>query len=389
VRKTIRTLAALVAAGGLAACTQGQTVSPQPKAVNAGAIGALEFVVGTVNYQGSTGLNTVVTLRQSNGNSAFLVDTPTITGPAGFTVPAAAVGAGSDAGTNTISSNPQTASAGTTTFGTVGGVFEYGFAPVNITNSGSANYPTSGGSFQTAISSDTTSTIIAPSSTGAGSATANLGGAPPSLYYGVSNTYPEPLYVAPANTLPYLVGPPAVPDFHNANYPSGFLGYPSGFTAFAAPPAAGTYSLSVVIPNQVGNAATYTATASLGSTTPLPTFAAPVFADAAGGGGTVRYVLPAGVTNAILYAVDASPATGTLTIYSQLETASGTWTISSTQGPGGSAPFTAGDSVFVYGAGFDYNPLAAGLGGPTGLTQKPSLPAQADVTLSQVFEAMY
>jgi hypothetical protein len=386
VRKHIGTLAALVAASGLAACTQGQTTSPQPKAVNAAAIGALQFAVGTVNYQGlSTGLNTVVTLRQSNGNSAFLVDTPTITGPAGFTVPAAK-SAGTDAGTNVISSNPQTASAGTTTFGTVGGAFEYGFAPANITNSGSANYPQAGGSYQTAISEDGTSTII--TGPGAGSLTANFP-APTTSYFGISNSYPEPFYVAAANSLPYLVGPPAVTDFHNANYPSGFLGYPSGFTAFNAPPVAGTYSLSVVIPNEVGNAATYTATGTLAATVPLPLFPTPVFADAAGGGGTVTYVLPAGVTNAILYAVDASPATGKLTFYSQLETASGTWTISNTQGPGGTAPFAAGDSVFVYAAGFDYNPLATGLGGPTGLTQKPTLPAQADVTLSGAYEVMY
>jgi hypothetical protein len=45
--------------------------------------------------------------------------------------------------------------------------------------------------------------------------------------------------------------------------------------------------------------------------------------------------------------------------------------------------------VFVYAAGFDYNPLATGLGGPKGLTQKPALPAQADVTLSGAYEVVY
>lgn len=383
-RKSFNRLAALGAACALAACTNGQTVAPVQHAVNPATTGKLEFAVGTANFQGtSTGLNTVVTLRQSNGLSAFLADSPTITGPAGFTVPAAAVGANADAGTNTISSNSQTATSSTTTFGTAGGAFGYGFAPANSNNSGTANYPQNGGGFASAIQGDSGSPIIV----GPGAGSVSAGG----YYYsgeGFANVYPEPIYAASNAELPYLVGPPAVTDFHTSSYPTGFLGYPSGFTAFAAAPVAGAYSLSVSIPS---TKAVYTATGTLTTTTPLPTFATPVFADdaAADGGATVTYVLPAGVTNAIVFAVDISSSSGAITIYSQTATASGTWTISATQGPSGGAPFSAGDSVFVYAAGFDYNPLATGLGGPSALVQSPALPAQADVTLSRAYEAVY
>lgn len=389
-RISLRAIAAVAAAGAITGCTNGQTTGVIVHPVNASKFAVLQFAVGTANIHGTTGLNTVVTFRQSTGASAALVDSPTITGPAGFTIPAAAgaLGANNDAGGGSINSNSQTASSSTTTFGIAGGAFEYGFAPANTGNTGSANYPEASqfaGSGMTAIQLDSSSTII--SGPGAGSLTTE-GAFMASA--GFEYTYPEPLYATPANTLPYLVGPPAVPDFHSANYPSGYAGEPSGFTAFAAPPVAGTYSLSVVLPDTSGTAATYTAAGTLTTTTPLPTFAPPVFADdaAADGGATVTFVLPAGVTYAIVYAVDVSPG-GAITIYSYLATASGAWAIPATQGPGGAAPFAKGDSVFVYAAGFDYNPLATGLGTPKSLLQSPALPAQADVTLSGAYESVY
>ncbi len=389
-RTSLRALAAVIAAGVITGCTNGQTTGVIVHPVNAAKFASLQFAVGTANIHGTTGLNTVVTFRQSNGASAALVDSPTITGPAGFTIPAAAgpLGANGDAGGSSINSNAQTASTPTTTFGIAGGAFEYGFAPANTGNTGSANYPEASqyaGSGMTAIQLDASSTIV--TGPGAGSLTtegAFLASA------GFEYTYPEPLYVTPANTLPYLVGPPAVPDFHSPNYPSGFVGEPSGFTAFAATPVAGTYTLAVALPDTSGTAATYNATGTLTSTVPLPIFAPPVFADdaAADGGGTVTYVLPPGVTYAIIYAIDVTPG-GAITIYSYLATASGVWTIPATQGPGGTPPFAPGDSVFAYAAGFDYNPLATGLGTPKSLTESPALPAQADVTLSTAYEKVY
>jgi hypothetical protein len=385
VRIVTRTLAATIAASALAACTGGQTVGPTVHSVSASKFAVLEFAVGTANFQGTyTGLNTVVTFRESSGASAALVDTPTIVGPSGFTVPGGAIGAGSDAGTNSITSLSQTATSGSDTFGTSGGAFEYGFAPANTSNSGTANYPQFGGSYATALNNDATSSII----TGGGKGALTSDGI---TLEDLAYTYPEPLYVGNTQEMPYVVGPPAVPDFHSANYPSGFLGEPSGFTAFEAPPVAGAYGLTVVLPSATGTAATYTASGTLSSTAPLAQFVTPTIAAdaAADGGATVTYTLPTGVTNAIIYAIDVSASSGAVEIYSQLETASGTWTIPATQGPGGAAPFAAGDIVFAYAAGFDYNPLATGLGTPTSLVQSPTLPAQADVTLSGVDEEIY
>ena len=134
-QKSSLRLAALGCISMLAACTGGQAGSlPAYQSVNVPATTKLQFAVGTANYAGTAALNTVATFRQiSNGLSATLLNTPSIVGPAGFTVPAVA-SAGNDGGTNSITATSQTLPGITpapTTFGQSIGVFAYGFAPLN------------------------------------------------------------------------------------------------------------------------------------------------------------------------------------------------------------------------------------------------------------------
>ena len=356
----------LAAACALAACTGGQSaVQPAQTGPNPQTAGVLQFRVGTANVAGTLGLNTVVTFRSPQGSSAAAVDTPTITGPAGFVVPANAPNAGGDAGTNHISGSPQTTKTPiATTFGTAGGAFAYGFAPANIDQSGAANYPQNGSAFPIAAFG------------------VDANGNPTT---GVMNVYTQPIYGNPSTALPYLVAPPASPNIYNGTYPSGYLGFSPGFITFAVPPAAGVYSLTVILQGSSGQtAATYQAsTQPLDVTKRLGTFSAPVFTETPGGGGTVAYTLPSGVSHALIEAADISPgppaSPATVTLYTQAVTSSGTWTIPATLGPNGT-PFASGDGVVVYAAGFDYDPLA--YGPPANTQQAPSLPAQMDVTLS-------
>jgi hypothetical protein len=363
----IRNAASILAlAVSLSACTGGQIgVEPPTTVVDVQNTTSLEFAVGTARFAstGGTYLNTLVTYRQSNGLSGTLYNTPLITGPAGFVVPAAA-SAGTDAGTNHISGTPPTqpgVTAVVTTFNQTGGAFAYGFAPENSNTLGTANYPGST----------------------AGAATGNALNAA-----NITFSYTQPLYLGAGTRLPFLVGPPAVPDFHNGTFPAGFLGYPSGFTVFAATPVAGTYSLTVTVPGgSPGSApaAVKTATATLASTV-LPLITTPVVIRTLGGGAASFTVAPrpAGTSNQVLYVADVD-AGGTATFYSFDATAGGTFALSTTSGPKnaqgvGTPPFADGDEIAAYVVASDYNVL--GMAPPLNLQPNPAVPAQADITVS-------
>ena len=357
----------------LAACTGGQSaIQPPSTAVNVQTQSTLQFRVGTVNFQGlNTYFNTVVTFRQPNGLSATLYNTPTITGPAGFTVPttaplcgdtpaspATASGAGVDGGTNTISGTQPTqpgTPAVATTFGQVGGAYSYGFAPANSTTNGTAFYP------------------------------GNPAGRGFNSRFGViSDVYTQPLYCSfnPAvgstssRRRPYVLGPPAVPDFHpaSAGFPAGFQGYDSGFMSFAVTPVAGAYNLNVTVPSAtIGqNAAVFNVTANLGSTTPLAPLAAPVVTEPGAPGGSVVVTVPpapAGVTQQVLYVFDQTSGQ----FFSFNATAGGAFALAASN-------FTAGDTIRAYLAGADWDII--GGAAPNNSSTAPTLPAQTDITLS-------
>jgi hypothetical protein len=358
---------ALGAAGGIAilsACTGGQShIEPPFTAVDVQNTSTVQFRVGTANFQGTTVLNTVVTFRQPNGLSATLFNTPTITGPAALVVngcPAASNGAAPvatvvpcvDNTTNHISGTPPT-QPGTamtvTTFNQTGGAFAYGFAPANSTTAGAAN--------------------IAKTST----ASSQVAGV------SVTNAYTQPIYNATAAKLPFILGPPAVPDFHNANFPAGFAGYDSGFTMFAVTPVLGTYSLNITVPaNVIGtNSAVFNVTSAITTVTPLATILAPVVGGGAGAAITVTVpAAPAGATNRVIYVADRAAAAnpiGNQFFAINAGTAAGTFTVPTSTVVTGDR-FTA----WVVASNFDI----VGGAPPTNVSTAPTLPAQTDITVS-------
>jgi len=374
---------ALVAAAGisvLAACTSGQSaIEPPSTPTNIQGTTALQFRVGTYRTSGgSVFFNTVVTYRQQNGLSGTLDNTPTITGPAGFTVPAVAA-AGTDAGTNHISGTPPTqpgTPAVATTFNQVGGAYAYGFAPANNNINGQANY---------------INALGLGNGGGFGCNICNANG------FALYNYYSSPYLAASSSSrTPWVLGPPAVPDFHNGTFPNGFLGYDSGFVGFAATPVVGAYNLHLTVPGPtIGvNSAVFDAPATMTTVTPLPAETAPVPTPIAGGGASFA-VLPAapGITNQLLYIVDINGTSGAPTFYTfNAGAAGGTFVLSPTSGPTNpqgvhTPPFATGDNVYAYVLGSDYDVLAPAP--PLNTQQTPALPAQADVSAGPIAAFTY
>jgi len=374
VRVIYRALGAAAGISILAACTSGQSgIQPPSNAPNVQQNSTLQFRVGTVNYHGTaTYFNTVVTFRQANGLSATLYNTPTITGPAGFVVngcPAVSGAACVDNGTNHISGTPPTqpgTAAVVTTFAQTGGAFSYGFAPANSSTAGTAYYPGN------------------PSGRGF-----NWFGAANGFAAALSDIYGQPFYVSSASKLPYVLGPPAVPDFHNpsSGFPAGFAGYDSGFVTFAVTPPVGTYALHLDVPGpNVGvNSATFDTTAQLSSATPLGTEAPPVVAEPVTPGGAVNFTVgpaPAGATSQVLYVVDVNGATGANTFYAfNAGVAGGTFTLPAADfHPSNSNPpaNTTNDTILAYVVGADWD--IVGDAAPNNSSPAPPLPAQTDVS---------
>jgi hypothetical protein len=303
-------LLVLPACGG-GGITNGTSVLPGQTQVPLSGLGKATFAVGTARLQdGSTGLNVVAYLRKTDGSTAYLVSTPSITGPSGFTVPTNAVltangagGSGGDGGTATISGTAQLASpppgAAATTFGTAGGLFAGGFGPFNATQNASNFYP---------------------------------GNTNPGA--GVPIAFLQPFYAAnsgsnaPNDPRAFLLGPPlqGITPFTNVNYPTNFAGYLPGFTSFEAAPVAGTYKLSVAIPAANAASTSVQATATLTSITPLPAIGAPAFTSDTTGGGSILFTVPADpritetlvfvhdLTNSAFYTLGPVSGTGAKTV---------------------------------------------------------------------------
>jgi len=375
VRAVYKTLGAAAGISILAACTGGQSaIEPPSRGVDVQGTSSLQFRVGTVNWRGlATFTNTVVTFRQPNGLSATLYNSPTITGPTGFTVPttipAACLGTsapgtapsgpapGVDAGTNAISSTQPTqpgTPAVATTFAQVGGAFAYGFAPANST--------TSGLSFYAGL----------PATAGGRAFASQIG-----TY---TDVYTQPIYCSSSRRLPYLLAPPAaaIP----AGSPSGFLGYDSGFMTFGVAPVAGSYALHLTVPsaNIGANAAVFDQTATITTTTPMGTVTPVVIAEPGGAGTALTFTVaaaPAGAASQVLYVVDQS--TGQFFSFNA-GTAGGVFTLAA-------GNFTAGDVIRAYVAAANWD--IVGDAPPGNLSTTPPLPAQTDVSLSALTSVAY
>ncbi|MBV9103540.1 MAG: hypothetical protein JO060_08105 [Candidatus Eremiobacteraeota bacterium] len=330
-------LGAVVLVAALGGCTSGNSaIEPPFQSVNVSQIGKLQFSVGTANIMISpsggvfVGLNTVVTFRKANGTSAFAVNTPVITGPAGFVVPKSGQ-AGADAGTSHISGTPQLGST-VTTFGTSGQATLYGFGPNNYGPSGS--FPP--GNYALPFYAD-----VMPG-------------------YSSSSPYPQTTF--------YGV-PPAFP-------PSSIItGYNLGFVDFAAKAVSGTYQLAVTVPVSPGSSQqtfTYTASASMNAARPLPDFLTATFTPDKNGGGTVNIGLPPGATEA--YAQLNDTTSGAIFGFAFHSSTSQTL-------PDGS--LSSGDGYSFVAVAFDYPALEAAA--PKSTVQTPKIvgpSGQDDVTVT-------
>lgn len=348
--------------GGLS--TNGSSYSPPVSPTNL-TNNVLEFAVGTANFRGTTYLNTVVSYRQANGASAVLLDTPTITGPAGFAVPAVA-SAGTDAGTNHLSGTPQSVPTNppgtpppTTTFGQSGGAFSYGFAPFNSNTLGTAFYP------------------------------------------GNPALYAQPFFIASASKLRFYGGPPAFPFFNDGTFPPGFAGYSQGFTMFGTTPVTGQYTLSVNVPAANTSAITPTANATLNTATAVvgvPTISA-ITKD--GSGGLSGTVTPGSAsTETLVYVVDTVVGLA-YTVGPIKGTAAQTFTLPNNLAPctppsgqqhcsGATGSIATGDTYAIYAVSFDYPAFEAAPPGSTSAT--PTITGangQADLGVSTVTSGTY
>ncbi len=358
-RSLIRPLGTTAALVLLAACTSGQSAQPPTMTVSSLSGDKAELAVGVATFSdGSKGLNAVATFRGAGGASATLVNTPTVTGPAAFVVPAVDA-AGTDAGTNHISASPQvtTGAPTATTFSTTGGVFSYGFAPANADTSGSANF-----------------------------------GLYPQPFYG-AGTLAGAFTDANANPIAFEGGPPAYPNVRTGTYPAGFVGYSQGFTTFAATPVAGAYGLTVVVASS--NAGTTTVTspsASITNVAGLAAVATPTFTEDGTGGGTAAFVAPAGTTESVVDFYDVKAGT----FYSVLVPGSGALTATLPDAVGvfasgvAGATLTAGDAYEMTVICADYPLFEAGP--PQNTAQVPTLlgaAGQADIAFSPGLAGTY
>ncbi|HEV3086420.1 MAG TPA: hypothetical protein VGX96_04265 [Candidatus Elarobacter sp.] len=398
------TVFAIGLAAALSGCTSGQVgVPPGQTTVDPINSNRLEFAVGTANIAGvATGLNTVVSWRQPNGLDGTLLSTPTIAGPAGFVNNGGAAAAGNDNGTNLISGSPQPivgTAAAPSTFGATGGAFAYGFQPNNSTTAGGVSFARYSLPF------------FAPAGP-------------------VTNIPNDPLATASGRSsaptaVPFIGGPPNYQNVRDGTFPSGFQGYPLGFTDFNLTPVAGTYTLTLNVPTGfnsqgVATSGNVTSSATLTTLAPLATFATPVFTPDLTGGGTITGTVPAGVTEALFILLDRdggcypgpngapayygfrvnTPGPVTITVPNRMGPTFGTQTSTPTictsaqntppppPPPAVPPPPNPGDRFRVYAVGFDYPALEAGP--PGNRSQTPTITGaggQADITQSLVYSA--
>ncbi|MDE2481047.1 MAG: hypothetical protein KGN02_02510 [bacterium] len=379
--KLTRVIAAASVAALLAGCGGGGSnggAVPSTSQTNIGG-SKLQIAVGTAfnAADGATGLNVVATFRGTNGLSATLANTPTITGPAGFTVPAGfggAYGPGSvDEGTSHISASPQVnvnTAAANTTLGAFTGVFSYGLAPLNSDQQGAEGY----------FPGNPNATPVNGFASSAYNYLANVGLTAP--------FWAQPFGAATQGT--YLLGPPAVPFFNDGTFPGGFAGYSPGFTAFQLTPVAGTYSMNAVVSSTNAPSQTFSATSNaLANLTPLP---APVVSGVTenGGGLTGTVTVGAGVQETLVFINDSTSNY----FYTVEVTGTGaqTFTLPALLGPcagkgcqttsSATASIPAGDAYTVTAISFDYPALEDGPPGNT--SQAPTLvgaTGQADLSI--------
>ncbi len=378
----------------LAACGNGGASEPPVTSLDPAANSKLQFAVGmaTIASNGGNsvayGLNSVLTLRQSDGLSGVLYSIPQILGPSSFNVLVSTQtgndvqSAGADLGTNHITwgtlnqlawtGQPRGLKAATT------GAFGYGFCPCN-SDSGAVN-----------------------------------GTAP------VYQAFNLPVYGN--NEENFYGGPPAFPAADPAVLALGWQGYSLGFTDFAVQPVIGTYHLYAAVPPAYTTPQNPTpspdpngsptpapgvlaASAQLTKLTPLPVFSTPSFTPNGKGGGTVSVHVPKGATEALVIVrafghsgtgncvlAHTSDAFYTLVTkhanFGQLPLPDNIGPRTSSGQP--SATLCPKSTYQIFAAGTDYPAYEAAY--PQNLSQQPPIRGsngQADVTTSDILNGAY
>jgi hypothetical protein len=298
----------------LAGCTTGQVgVGPQP-ASGASSSFVLKFAVGTATI-GTTlgtsvvGFNAVATFRQANAQNATAANTPTLSGPASFAgmhsitgiTPGQLAAAAATAAQNGVPFAP----ARDQLLGVKMGVFGDGFDQLNLVDiqTYDAAFPGSQG-----FGFDTCGPLL--DGTGETTNGQTQGFEYTAIPLQVTLPCAEAGQGVPGIVRQaYYAGAPAWPSPQGYGLPTGFVGYPLGFTDFDdVKPVPGTYHLDVAysVNAQASAYAHVAANATLTKITPLPAFATPIVAPQPDGSALVTLSVPAGASEAVVLIDDDS-----------------------------------------------------------------------------------
>jgi hypothetical protein len=345
----------------LSACTTGQAnTTPTITSGGGGQNGnyALQLSVGTANFSGyAVGLNVLETFRDASGFTAVPISSAVLTTPHSLH----GVHGSNDPGANAVGRFPLGSASNQFLIGGAGaqtniaGVDGFGIGPPSCSCPGVNFYP-----MQPQFASNPKLSTVFP------------GGAEP--FYGGPPAYP-PTVLTPSS-LSSLVSIPS-------SWPEGF--YLMGFSKVPS----GTYSLAASY-SQSGPTTTVSAHAQLNAARVLPVIRFPFLTPHKDGSLTVQLALPHGVKQAFVFVIDSNvppvPAATCITglgFATLLFNKSGTQTIPKNlgnYGQGGAQTFCNGDLLETQAFGFDYDDFD--LGPPANVQQRPALPAQANMTIS-------
>jgi hypothetical protein len=344
----------------LTACTTGQANTTPPVTTGGGPGNGsvvLQLSLGTANLSGlNQGVNVFETFRGTQGYTAIPITTATLTGPPGLQGPKHSKDPGSGKGAIPIgaaSNQFSIGAAGTTSV--LAAADGFGIGPPGCSCAGINFYP-----FQ-------------PQFADAAAKLTFSGGTEP--FYGGPPAYP-PTTLAPS-ALSSLVQIPS-------SWSEGFY-----IMAFNKLPPAGKYTLTVSY-SQNGKTTAQRASADFHPAL-LPAFAHVTAHSDHKGGAVVSLQFPRGVKQALVNIIDANvpPAPSSTPCNRGLGFATLRFDRSGTQsvpdnlgnyGKGGAATFCKGDLLNIQVIGFDYDDFT--IGPPGNTTQRPRLPARADLTYS-------
>ncbi|HTA38758.1 MAG TPA: hypothetical protein VK760_06760 [Candidatus Acidoferrales bacterium] len=318
----------------------------------------MQLSVGTANFSGAAvGLNVLETFRDSNGFTAVPISSATLLTPASLH----GVASSKDPGAHASGRFPLGSVGNTFLIGGAGtqseiaGVDGFGIGPPSCSCPGANLYP-----MQPQFADNPDLAIAFPGHSG-------------EPFYGGPPAYP-PTVLAP-NSQSSLVSIPT-------SSPEGF--YLMGFSKVPS----GKYTLQASY-SRNGAATTVSASAQLNAARVLPSLSFPLLIPHKNGSIDVEVRLPRGVKQVFVYVIDAEvPPAGNacstgLGFSTLVFNHSGTQTIPANlgnYGQGGAQTFCNGDLIEAQSFGFDYDDFD--LGPPGNVEQRPALPAQADMTIS-------